>query len=896
MRIFKKVNMIQKLLFLLVFVSFFISCQNKEEVRIPLNHTKEKKTSNPDKKANWTPEQAANHQKILAKLAVSSKKFKNNKNSKLAQNTTYANGALIGNWKNRGPKNMPGAFKFAEMLDGTDIIYGVSFNHYPTEYNSKAYIFKGTVYNPVTGTGGDDFQLLTANWPNRYQNLFAFKIGQTTRLVAHIENGPIYYSDNEGTSWVQATGLPSTIKSATINRQDNNVIYVTDNTSVYVSTNFGVSFNVLKNFGTPGSSFLYTPRYAVQSGAASVYLARDGSFYKLNSAKTDFNLKGSYIFGHGEENFSVSGDDRVLYVTEWGRYWVSTDDGATWTQKNPKGTYYGTETAKMAAGKFFAVHPQNPNISLGGYTNPVISLDALNTTKVNSAGWGNYQSGTNLPTQDYYNRIRFNYHPDFQASHFFYNSSGTLFSVRCTDGGLFVSYKEWTNFPVEGVSFDNTNYANAHYINLNVLNTTNALIYRENLFTGGNNSNHINFSTQDQGSQSIITGTSGDVLDFYQNIGGDGPPFDSYDGQNLWKWERQGDKVYSPVKMYTNLGGFRSVSDMNSLFNSSATVTFARDTDMGWVQTYIDHNEPDKRIWMLSKKLDRATVSGSSLVGYTVDKGTNQVAALAQAWGNNDKLYMLQDGKVFRSNDRGTTFDAGIVTPFLMTGGGWGNGDIGSGVVLPNNDNWILFCGPSSSATGSILSKDGGNTWVDVTGNFPAGSDAQTGGMIVSPDSKYIFAGTDIGPYFFNIAEEKWYSIAEGIGFFNAMDVDYITSENIVRFGTWGSGVLDFKIDLNALGIAENEITDNGNIADIVIYPNPAKNFVNLKLNSFNKSEIEIQIFNLEGKKVLDKKHVFQTNLKSVSLDISSIESGIYLVNILDDTAKLVAAEKLIVQ
>ena len=58
---------------------------------------------------------------------------------------------------------MPGAFKFAEMLDGTDVIYGVSHNHYASEFNSKAFIFKGTVYNPNTGKGGDDFKLLTAN-------------------------------------------------------------------------------------------------------------------------------------------------------------------------------------------------------------------------------------------------------------------------------------------------------------------------------------------------------------------------------------------------------------------------------------------------------------------------------------------------------------------------------------------------------------------------------------------------------------------------------------------------------------------------------------------------------------------------------------------------------------
>ena len=43
-----------------------------------------------------------------------------------------------------------------------------------------------------------------------------------------------------------------------------------------------------------------------------------------------------------------------------------------------------------------------------------------------------------------------------------------------------------------------------------------------------------------------------EVLDFYQSIGGDGPPINSHDGKYAWKWQRQGTKVYAPVKIYSN--------------------------------------------------------------------------------------------------------------------------------------------------------------------------------------------------------------------------------------------------------------------------------------------------------------------------------------------------------
>ncbi|CAL2079104.1 T9SS type A sorting domain-containing protein [Tenacibaculum sp. 190524A02b] len=872
----------------MVMTLLLVSCKpsKKEALAIPKKHKKERKEENPDKYAIWTPEQAARHQKILATLSSKAQKFSRHKNGK----PSYANGNLKGTWTNRGPKNMPGAFKFAEMLDDTDIIYGVTHNHYVSEFNSKSYIFKGTVYNPTKGTGGDDFVLLTANWPNRYQNLFAFKIGTTTRLVAHIENGPLYYSDNDGQTWSRSNGLPNANTSSIINRQDNHVIYVTDNRKVFKSTDHGANFSLVKDFGSKKGSFLYTPRYAVQSNASAVYLGRSGSFYKMNTQKNDFNLQGSYTNSHGSKQLSIGGDSRTLYATENKNYWVSTDEGKTWTEKFPKGNWYGDRSGKMSPGKFIAAHPETPAIVVAGYAQPVISLNSLDTSLSTTTGWGRYQNGTSLSAEAYYNRIRFNYHPDFQASHFFYNSSGNLFTARCSDGGIFVSYKEWKDFPNEGTGFDNSGYTNAHYINLNVINTINPLIYRENIFTGAKNPNHIYYSTQDQGSGSIISDTGEETLDFYQSIGGDGPPIDSYDGLHAWKWQREGKKVYGPVPVYNSSGGFQSIGKINSQFQENKSVSFPNKSLMGWVQTYIDRNKPDENLWVLAKELNRATWDGSQVTGHTVIKGTNHVAALAQAWGTPDKLFMLQDGKVYISNDRGNTFGNPITTPFAKTSEVWGRGDMGSGVVLPTNDNWILFCGPSANSVGSILSKDGGQTWKNVTGEFPSGTDAQTGGMVATPDGKFVFAGTDIGPYVFNVAEEKWYSIAEGIGFFNAMDVDYIASTNTVRFASWGSGILDFKIEENSLSTSNEEFSSHFNI-----YPNPAKDVLNIKMKETTASVVNISVYNLLGKEVLTQNDVSIQNTK-VILNTSKLISGTYILHITSKSTQRKMTKKIIIE
>ncbi len=792
----------------------FLPNSVKEDVFRPENveYEHEEKESEEEQEAKfapWSEEDALRQQQELAK-------FSNRKNARTTGTASY--GSLKGNWANSAPRNMPGAFKFAEMLDGTDIIYGVTHNHYSGEFNAKSYIFRGSVYNPKTGKKGDDFVRLTGHWPNRYSNLIAHKFNGQVRLIAGVENGPVYFSDDEGQNWTLSSGLPSAIKSTIINRQDEK-IYATDGGIVYVSTDGGVSFTNLQTIGTGGDGTLYSPRYDVQSNAEKVYFAREGQFYELNTAKTSFTLKGSYSGAHGSKSFSIGGDSRKLYVTENSAYWVSTNGGTSWTQKYPKGNWYGDRSGNMSAGKFLAASPENPDYVMGGYAQPVFSKDGLNTDNSTNSGWGSYQNGGHLGLTDYANRIRFNYHPDFQAQHFFYNSTGDLFSVGCTDGGMYISYKVWKDHPTDnGGAYTNTDYANAHFININTINTPCALIYRHNMFTGNKDKNHIVFSTQDQGTQDYILGTTGDMLNVYQTIGGDGPPLGSADGNWVWKWKRQGSQVWMPYELYDGAGNRRKIGTVSNAASAQTSVTFTQSTNVGWVQAYIDNNEPNKRIWMLNKDLARAEVNGSSLTGTTISKGTgHQVCAFTQATVNPEIVFFLQEGKVYKSTNRGDSFGNAISTPFTKTSN---KQNIGGGWVLPTNNQWVLFAGPSANNVGAILSKDGGNTWKDITGDLPTGDDFQVGGMTGTPDGKYVFAGTDVGPYVFVVAEEKWYPMfANGqTAMFNTTSIEYIASEKIVRFGTWGSGVWDFAIDDNSPKITLVNVSPTYSNCDSLIF------------------------------------------------------------------------------
>lgn len=878
-------NYIQILLvIILILISTSIFLVNYDTVSSEVEHrplSHEEENTNPDKHAEWTPEQAARHQEVLRDLSTISATF-NQSTQNRANTIEYANGALAGTWSNRGPKNMPGAFKFSDMLDGTDIMYAVTHNHYPTGYSSKSYIFKGTVYNPNTGSGGDDFELITANWPNRYKNLFVFHHNGNVRLVAHIENGPLYYSDDDGGNWAMATGLPPSIMSSAINRQSNHEIYVTDGQDIYKSTNKGESFTLFQSFGSIENSALYSPRYANQPNSDKVYLARAGAFYTINNMGDAFVLNGTFSPSNGNSRFSIAGDSRKLYVTENQKYWVSTDMGSTWEEKFPHGNHYGNLSGPMAPGRYLAVSPEDEDIVVAGYVNPVMSLNGLDDVITDHTGWGRYQGGNDLPVDDYHDKIRFNYHPDFQSTHFFYNASGDLFTAKCTDGGVFISYKEWTDIPPTGDGYDNSGYANAHFININTLNTINPLIYRKGVFTGHADQNHIFFATQDQGTQMRMPSSNGTLLDFYQNIGGDGPAMDSYDGIHVWRWKRTGSFVHAPVEMYDSNGDLRTAMSIKNLANANPKVDFTQSTTLGWVQTHIDHDDPDGNLWILSKKLDRATWDGTAITGHTVDKGVNQIAALAQGWSNPNKLFMLQDAKVFISSDRGDTFGSGINTPFSKTPNN--SKEVGSGVVLPTNDNWILFCGASVNSVGSILSKDGGATWIDVTGIFPSGEFAQTGGMVATSDGKFVFAGTDVGPYVFDVETETWHSIAEGMGFFNATDVDYLEDINTIRFGSWGSGILDFKIE-NTLDI--DDVSNDALEEKVLLYPNPVEEYFYLETMLHLQSPTHLEVVSISGKKVLSKKVNLLPN-EPLKISLINLTSGLYIVQLQLDNKQIV--------
>jgi len=82
--------------------------------------------------------------------------------------------------------------------------------------------------------------------------------------------------------------------------------------------------------------------------------------------------------------------------------------------------------------------------------------------------------------------------------------------------------------------------------------------------------------------------------------------------------------------------------------------------------------------------------------------------------------------------------------------------------------------------------------------------------------------------------------------------------------------------DVSAISVEENTMENNVNI-----YPNPTSDVVNIDINAISNSNIEILVVNTLGQTVLSNSNVnVTTGSNSVVLNVSSLEVGIYMVNI----------------
>ena len=69
-------------------------------------------------------------------------------------------------------------------------------------------------------------------------------------------------------------------------------------------------------------------------------------------------------------------------------------------------------------------------------------------------------------------------------------------------------------------------------------------------------------------------------------------------------------------------------------------------------------------------------------------------------------------------------------------------------------------------------------------------------------------------------------------------------------------------------------------LTEISIFPNPARDFLNLSVKTIDEGEFLVRIMNLTGQVILEKTYYVQEGFQTVDIPINTLIPGPYLITI----------------
>ena len=654
-----------------------------------------------------------------------------------------ADGHLIGTWKERGASNVAGRMHYTTI----DWETGTTFSG-----SDGGVLWKGT----LDDTG---WEPLNDYMPATIRFLDVQEVPGVGKRLMMAGNKSFFYSHDEGKTWMESTGFDTLkwwggIERVVVTSADTPRIYIlalewdyvawNAISKIYYSDDWGASFKKGGRLdGYPSDKDIWTARYGTSK---RTFLSWDGDFYEVNSGgvpvfvKTVSSLTGKSLLAGCE----VGGDIHISLVVDTGIY-RTTNGGTTWTHMG------GRPNSSFA--RSFHSSTYNPDVLYHAGVDCYVSKDGgTNWTLVN-------------PWWEYYGSEQDKLHADVFGINVWRDTTGKEITLINCDGGL---YK----------SFDSLN--NVENITLRGIGTSQYY----STFTNRLDPEYVYAGSQDQGFQRCLL-DSGGILGFEQTISGDyGQICSGNNGVSLWT-------VYPGFAMY--YPDLTSSKDRFSWdFSSSSWLN-----GWQWMTPLVPHpTDPTKvytgggdsilsgqYIWILEK-------IGSSVKGtrFSYDfsiSGTNEITALEISRIDPNYRYVLTDaGRFFYSTDGGGSWTlSSFDEPNLN-----GTRIIASDKTLGT----IIISGSGYSNPGVFISLDHGATFSALDTDLPS---TMINDIKFDEDETMIFAATAIGPYVYVFAEAKWYDMA-GV---TAPDqdyrsVDFIDSINTARFGTYGRGIWDFRV------------------------------------------------------------------------------------------------------
>ncbi|MEO7174867.1 MAG: T9SS type A sorting domain-containing protein [Saprospiraceae bacterium] len=717
-----------------------------------------------------------------------------------------ANGQLKGEWFERGSYDQAGSVQVIDYDKETDSLYAIS---------AGGTLWRGAI---------DGYEWLPLNEGLRFDGriLQVLTSGTNSKRIFTAMAKDIFYSDDEGKTWSKSQGInytnswgaPKQMITLEDNAQTLWYVMQTWNDQLNKSSfEFFRSVNLGQTFEKMDSIFdaeydqvgIFDPL-----DAAHALILVDGS--RMVNLSSDDAITTAVTGLPTQVNVDLAGTkdaSQLVAVMDNTKTFVSMDAGATWEEKS--------EIPIDPWGAGIVSSPNDLKYLIAGGVNMFRSQNGGTFYSLVNEWW------------EYYDDVLNKLHADMMDYEYFLKKDGSNFLVNCNHGGVYISYDD-------GLKFNNIGF-----YGLNV-----GQFY--DVITSPADPNFIYGGTQDQGFQRTSLGTLQEPVSFDQVISGDyGQMAFSNNGKALWMEYPGGWYTYYDQPKTSGYTTEWQLEGDNKP-NYGWMVPTAETADPAENSVYVGggniNGGPGSYLIKLTAVNDAGTFSiESSQFDYDFransNTGENGISAIEISKIDPGFMYVAtEDGTFFRSEDNGASWvrSAAFNGPdYLYL--------YGSTVLASTKTSKLLWFGGSGySNPGVYRSVNGGKNFTPMNNGLPKTLVIE---LAASPDEKMLYAATEAGPYVYIVEENKWYPML-GASAPNQTyySVEYVASQNVVRFGTHGRGIWDFKVDVTS-SVKSDPVAEA-----IHVFPNPAINGQMVQFSGAKLVQGQFKIFTAEGKLV----------------------------------------------
>ena len=316
-------------------------------------------------------------------------------------------------------------------------------------------------------------------------------------------------------------------------------------------------------------------------------------------------------------------------------------------------------------------------------------------------------------------------------------------------------------------------------------------------------------------------------------------------------------------------GGLKKSYDGGGNWNNIKPVNYSG----AWVTPWKIHPINNNIIVAGYDEIYRSQIGGGQWdsISYNVSNGAS-VRTIALAASDEDYVYSASYSKIKR------TKNAGVTWTDIKTG--LPNFNFSDITVAADNEDHLFVTFSEYQANHKVYeSFDGGDSWTNITGsnlpNLPVN-------CIVHQDlaNGDLYIGMDVGIYHRDNTMNDWVPYMNGLPnvVIKELEINYNTQKIVAA--TFGRGVWESGLNTPSTN------TLNNIAQDLIIYPNPANNYI--EIHGLLDPRSVITIYSVTGKKVLSSNY-------TQKIDTKNLKGGYYLVEVTSKNQKPIV-KKLIIE